>query len=103
GGFAGPLLAGGVAENVDWSFGFALSGVGMAIGVATFLALRGKLLPGIGTLKEKPSAEAVKRFLRVVGIAVVVLAALAWLATKGPLAGRVNWDYVLLTAILGTM
>ncbi len=103
GGLVGPLLAGGVAENVDWSFGFALSGVGMAIGVATFLALKGKLLPGIGTLKEKPSAEAVKRFLRALAIAVVVLAALAWLAIWGPLAGRVNWDYVLLTAILGTM
>jgi proton-dependent oligopeptide transporter, POT family len=103
GGLLGPLIAGGVAENVDWSFGFALSGVGMAIGVATFLALKGKLLPGIGTLKEKPSAEAVKRFLRVVGIALVVLAALFWLATQGPLAGRVNWDVVLLSAIVGTM
>ena len=103
GGFLGPLIAGGLAEKVDWSFGFALSGVGMAIGVATFLALRGKLLVGIGTLKEKPSAEEVKRFLTLLGVAAVVLAGLAWLAVKGPLAGRVNWDVVLLSAILGTM
>ncbi|MGO9830014.1 MAG: peptide MFS transporter [Myxococcaceae bacterium] len=103
GGFLGPLLAGGVAEEVDWSFGFALSGLGMAIGVATFLALKGRLLPGIGTLREKPSARDVQRFLRGLGVAVLVLAALAWVAVKGPLAGRVNWDVVLLTAILGTM
>ncbi len=103
GGFLGPLVAGGVAEKVDWSFGFALSGLGMAIGVATFLALKGKLLPGIGTLREKPSAQEVQRFLRGLGVAVLVLAALAWVAVKGPLAGRVNWDVVLLTAILGTM
>jgi proton-dependent oligopeptide transporter, POT family len=103
GGFVGPLLAGGVAEKVDWSFGFALSGLGMAIGVATFLALKGKLLVGIGTLKEKPSAAEVKRFLTIIGIALLVLAALAWCAVKGPLAGRVNWDWVLLSAILGTM
>jgi POT family proton-dependent oligopeptide transporter len=103
GGFVGPLLAGGVAEKVDWSFGFALSGLGMAIGVATFLALRGKLLIGIGTLKEKPSAKEVKRFLTGLLLAAVVLAGLAWLGVKGPLAGRVNWDVVLLSAILGTM
>jgi proton-dependent oligopeptide transporter, POT family len=103
GGFLGPLIAGGLAEKVDWSFGFALSGLGMAIGVATFLALKGKLLVGIGTLKEKPSAKEVKRFLTGLGLAAVVLAGLAWLAVKGPLAGRVNWDVVLLSAILGTM
>ena len=103
GGFFGPAIAGGLAEKVDWSFGFALSGLGMAIGVATFLALKGKLLVGIGTLKQKPSADEVKRFLIVVGLAALVLAALAWAAVKGPLAGRVNWDVVLLTAIVGTM
>jgi proton-dependent oligopeptide transporter, POT family len=103
GGFVGPLVAGGVAEKVDWSFGFALSGLGMAISVATFLALKGKLLVGIGTLKEKPSAAEVKRFLTIIGIALLVLAALGWCAVKGPLAGRVNWDWVLLSAILGTM
>jgi POT family proton-dependent oligopeptide transporter len=103
GGFVGPLLAGGVAEKVDWSFGFALSGLGMAIGVATFLALRGKLLVGIGTLKEKPSAQEVKRFLTGLAIALLLLAGLAWLGTKGPLAGHVNWDVVLLSAIVGTM
>jgi proton-dependent oligopeptide transporter, POT family len=103
GGFVGPLLAGGLAEKVDWSFGFAISGLGMAVGVATFLALKGKLLVGIGTLKEKPSQKEVQRFLTILGLAVAVLAGLAWLATKGPLAGRVNWDVVLLCAILGTM
>jgi POT family proton-dependent oligopeptide transporter len=103
GGFVGPLLAGGVAEKVDWSFGFALSGLGMAIGVTTFLALKGKLLVGIGTLKEKPSPQEVKRFLSILGIAVLVLGALACAAVWGPLAGRVNWDVVLLSAILGTM
>jgi dipeptide/tripeptide permease len=75
----------------------------MAIGVTTFLALKGKLLVGIGMLKEKPTAKDVKRFFTVVGLALVVLVALAWVGTKGPLAGLVNWDYVLLSAILGTM
>jgi proton-dependent oligopeptide transporter, POT family len=103
GGFLGPLIAGGLAEKVDWSFGFALSGLGMAIGVATFLALRGKLLVGIGNLKAKPSKGEVNRFLRVLGVGALVLAGLWWLGVKGPLAGRVNWDAVLLSAIVGTM
>ena len=103
GAFFGPLLAGGVAEGVDWSLGFALSGLGMAVGVATFLALKGKLLPGIGTLKERPSAAEVRRFLRGLGIALMALAALGWLAVRGPLAGRVNWDVVLVLGIFGTM
>jgi proton-dependent oligopeptide transporter, POT family len=99
----GPLVAGGLAEKVDWSLGFAVSGLGMAIGVATFLALKGKLLPGIGTLEVKPSARQVKRFLMGLFAALVVLAGLAWLAVAGPLAGHINWDVVLLSAILGTM
>ena len=82
GGFFGPLIAGGLAEKVDWSFGFAVSGLGMAIGVTTFLALKGKLLVGIGMLKEKPTAKDVKRFFTVVGLALVVLAALAWVAVR---------------------
>jgi proton-dependent oligopeptide transporter, POT family len=103
GGFLGPLIAGSLAEKIDWSLGFTASGVGMAIGVLTFLALKGKLLVGIGMLKEKPSAREVKRFLSGLAIAAGLLAGLAWLAVKGPLAGRVNWDVVLLVAILGTM
>ncbi len=41
----GPFLCGTLAEKVNWSLGFASAGLGMAVGVATFVLLRGRLLP----------------------------------------------------------
>src|SRR5258707_11908761 len=38
GAFFSPLVCGSLGENVGWHYGFASAGVGMAIGLATYLA-----------------------------------------------------------------
>ncbi len=58
GGFLGPLVCGSLAEGVDWSLGFSSAGLGMAFGVLTFLALKGKLLGEVGKLGYEQRREA---------------------------------------------
>ena len=38
GAFFSPLVCGSLGENIGWHYGFASAGVGMAIGLATYLA-----------------------------------------------------------------
>jgi proton-dependent oligopeptide transporter, POT family len=45
GAFLAPLVCGTLGETVDWAYGFASAGVGMAIGLATYLAGLSKLPP----------------------------------------------------------
>lgn len=51
GALAGPLIAGYLAQNVDWHIGFACAGVGMTIGLLVYVLLRGWLRPGIERLR----------------------------------------------------
>jgi len=45
----GPFLCGTPAEKVDWSLGFAAAGLGMAVGVLTFVLLNRRMLaPEVG-------------------------------------------------------
>ncbi len=46
GAFLGPLIAGYLAQRVDWHLGFACAGVGMALGVAQYILGRKRLLAG---------------------------------------------------------
>jgi len=50
GAFLGPLVCGYLAQTprYGWHWGFAAAGVGMLIGLALYLSLREKYLPGIG-------------------------------------------------------
>ena len=50
GAFLGPLVCGYLAQTprYGWHWGFAAAGVGMLIGLAIYLSLREKYLPGIG-------------------------------------------------------
>ncbi len=50
GAFFGPLIAGYLAQNVDWHIGFACAGVGMTIGLLVYVLLRGWLRPGVERL-----------------------------------------------------
>jgi proton-dependent oligopeptide transporter, POT family len=43
GAFLAPLICGTLGETVDWAYGFAAAGVGMAIGLLTYLAGLSKL------------------------------------------------------------
>ena len=57
GAFFGPLIAGYLAQNVDWHIGFACAGVGMTIGLVVYVLLRGWLRPGVERLRA-PRAPA---------------------------------------------
>ncbi len=44
GAFFSPLVAGGLAENIDYKWGFLSACIGMIFGVVTFIAFKNKLL-----------------------------------------------------------
>jgi POT family proton-dependent oligopeptide transporter len=46
----GPLIAGYLAQNVNWHIGFACAGVGMTFGLVQYVAGRGRLEQGIARL-----------------------------------------------------
>ena len=57
GAFLGPLIAGYLAQNVDWHIGFACAGVGMTLGLLVYVFLRGWLTPGIERLQVRPRLQ----------------------------------------------
>jgi POT family proton-dependent oligopeptide transporter len=48
GAFIGPLIAGALAQRVDWHLGFACAGVGMTLGLVQYVAGRERLRPAAG-------------------------------------------------------
>ena len=58
GAFLGPLIAGYLAQRVDWHLGFACAGVGMALGVTQYILGRKRLQPAVERLAAQPSASA---------------------------------------------
>src|SRR5258707_12403397 len=54
GAFLGPLIAGKLAEGVDWHLGFACAGVGMVFGLVQYVIGRGRLQPAIDRLAARP-------------------------------------------------
>ncbi len=63
GALLGPLACGflGQSDRFGWHWGFAAAGVGMVLGLATYLWSREKYLPGIGLGVEAPAAREVAR------------------------------------------
>jgi len=55
GAFLGPIIAGYLAQRVNWHAGFACAGVGMALGVVQYIAGRERLRPAIERLAERPA------------------------------------------------
>ncbi len=55
----GPLIAGYLAQKVDWHIGFACAGVGMTFGVIQYVAGRKNLEPAIVRLAEQRRAARV--------------------------------------------
>jgi len=49
----GPIIAGGIAQKVDWHLGFACAGVGMTLGLIQYVAGRKHLQPGIDRLEQQ--------------------------------------------------
>ncbi|HEY7290697.1 MAG TPA: peptide MFS transporter [Vicinamibacterales bacterium] len=54
GAFIGPLIAGYLAQRVDWHVGFASAGVGMAIGVVQYVIGKRRLQPALDRLERAP-------------------------------------------------
>ena len=54
GAFLGPIIAGTLAEGVDWHLGFACAGVGMTLGLVQYVVGRQLLQPGIDRLAARP-------------------------------------------------
>jgi proton-dependent oligopeptide transporter, POT family len=54
GALVGPLVAGKLAEGVDWHLGFACAGVGMTLGLVQYVVGRLRLQPAIDRLAARP-------------------------------------------------
>jgi POT family proton-dependent oligopeptide transporter len=57
GAFFAPLVCGTIGEKIGWHYGFACAGVGMAIGLATYLLGRPHLPPDPPTLSARDAAS----------------------------------------------
>ena len=58
GAFLGPLVAGYLAQRVDWHIGFACAGVGMALGLVQYVLGRRRLQPAIARLEAQAKTAA---------------------------------------------
>ena len=58
GAFIGPLIAGYLAQRVDWHIGFASAGVGMMLGVTQYILGRRRLKPALDKLVQEPKNSA---------------------------------------------
>jgi len=58
GAFIGPLIAGWLAQKVDWHLGFACAGVGMSLGLVQYALGRRRLQPAVERLARRPRPAA---------------------------------------------
>ena len=56
GAFLGPIIAGYLAQRVDWHIGFAAAGVGMALGLVQYVLGRARLKEAVARLSQQPKA-----------------------------------------------
>jgi proton-dependent oligopeptide transporter, POT family len=59
GAFLGPIIAGYLAQRVDWHIGFASAGVGMTLGLIQYVVGRHRLRVAVDRLASQPKATAV--------------------------------------------
>jgi POT family proton-dependent oligopeptide transporter len=57
GAFMGPLIAGYLAQRVDWHLGFACAGFGMALGLTQYVIGKKRLQPALDRLAAQPQAS----------------------------------------------
>src|SRR6266516_2685245 len=81
GALLGPLIAGRLAEGVDWHLGFACAGVGMTLGLIQYVLGKRHLQPAIERLATRP------------GPAVTTVA-------TGPAEGFTTEDWKRMTAVV---
>jgi POT family proton-dependent oligopeptide transporter len=54
GAFIGPLIAGALAQKVNWHLGFAVAGIGMVLGLIQYVVGRPHIEPGLARLAARP-------------------------------------------------
>src|SRR5438093_4342529 len=59
GALLGPIVAGKIAEGIDWHLGFACAGVGMTLGLIQYVAGRRRLQPAIDRIAAQPKVQTV--------------------------------------------
>ena len=59
GALLGPIIAGKLAEQVDWHLGFACAGVGMTLGLVQYVVGRRRLQPAVERLAARPRPASV--------------------------------------------
>jgi len=59
GAFLGPIIAGRLAEGVDWHVGFACAGVGMVLGLTQYVLGRRHLQPAVERIADQKAAQRV--------------------------------------------
>ncbi|HET7632554.1 MAG TPA: peptide MFS transporter [Gemmatimonadaceae bacterium] len=57
----GPIIAGGIAQKVDWHLGFACAGVGMTLGLIQYVFGKRHLQPAIDRLERQRAAAHAER------------------------------------------
>src|SRR5215470_12460334 len=57
GAFLGPLIAGYLAQRVDWHIGFACAGVGMVFGLTQYVVGKERLRPALSKLSARRKEE----------------------------------------------
>jgi POT family proton-dependent oligopeptide transporter len=84
GGFLGPIVAGYLAQKVDWHVGFACAGIGMALGLMQYVLGKERLRPALNKLSVRgkqaaTAAPSSQEWSRMATIAILfVFAALFW-------------------------
>ncbi|MGW2375362.1 MULTISPECIES: peptide MFS transporter [Kitasatospora] len=90
GAFAAPLVIGTVGQNVSWHLGFALAGVGMALGLGQFLLGTRHLSPKSNVVTSPISADEKRKIFTKAGIWLAV--AVVFYAVVGATGHfTINW------------
>jgi len=59
GALLGPIVAGRIAEGIDWHYGFACAGIGMTLGVIQYVIGRPHLQPALDRIAAQPKVQTV--------------------------------------------
>jgi POT family proton-dependent oligopeptide transporter len=98
GSWIGVTLCGFLGEKIGWHWGFGAAGVGMLLGLITFLALSRRMLGQVGLRPDKTEAERSEAWRRVGLYAVAVAVAVAVFYGLKQVPALVDWTMVRLTA-----
>lgn len=104
GAFIAPLICGYLGQKIGWHWGFGAAGVGMVLGLVTYLWGRDKYLPGIGVANtvvqpvakssSQPATTGSSKALIAGIVGAIVGAAIAYFSGA-------EWLPILMTAVAG--